>query len=147
MQDLAVSSPFLADEQRPCKYGCGKPARKEHTACTSCSKRMKCHGHIGRCGNANAALPGRLSPSWRGASVGYWAVHKRLRREMGAAREHLCTSCGAQALDWAYDGEDVDELISDEGMHYSVDPDHYWPMCRRCHQKQDEHPLFHGRAA
>lgn len=50
-------------------------------------------------------------------------------------------ACGEQASDWAYDGEDPDELHEDVGggiapLAYSQKAEHYRALCRRCHRKE-----------
>jgi hypothetical protein len=39
-------------------------------------------------------------------------------------------------MDWAYDNADPAHLMAKDGP-YSLDADHYRPMCRRCHQDED----------
>lgn len=72
----------------------------------------------------------------RVAEPKYEAVHARLCRDLGNARDHLC-GCGEQAAEWAYDHEDKDERVDDRGRPYSLDPEHYVPMCVACHRKKD----------
>lgn len=62
----------------------------------------------------------------------YEAVHKRLRKARGVARDHLCAfGCGRQAEHWAYDGQAEDEIVNH--YRYSLDFSHYRPLCRPCH--------------
>ena len=77
----------------------------------------------------------RLSPS---ASEGPQAVHSRLYRSRGPAKEHNCVECGNQARDWAYQYSDPNEVDTPEGRKYSISMEHYSPMCRRCHIRFDE---------
>lgn len=65
--------------------------------------------------------------------LGSQAVHSRLTRRYGAAREHSCIACGAQALDWAYQYNSDDEVIWSNGGRGSEDLECYAPMCRKCH--------------
>ena len=75
----------------------------------------------------------------------YKAVHLRLRRERGRAREHSC-ACGKQAEHWAHvRGEN--EICDDLGRLYSVDLQDYSPMCRSCHYKMDSAGNPRRRAA
>jgi hypothetical protein len=76
-----------------------------------------------------------------GDEVGYAAVHARLRRGFGNARTHQCVECGNAAEDWAYDHQDADERRDSRGLPYSVRPEHYRPMCRRCHLEFDRHAV------
>ena len=100
--------------------------------------------------------PNIVLPSWHEAGpdhprrqevVKYSASHARVKRIRGAARQYPCAHCGAQALDWAYDHADPDELIdTDHGkrLPHSLDPEHYLPLCRTCHRRFD---LEHLRSA
>lgn len=65
------------------------------------------------------------------------AVHNRLYRARGYAREHLCIMCSEQARDWAYLHNDPDEIVSDDGAYWSEKLECYAPMCRRCHHFLD----------
>lgn len=67
----------------------------------------------------------------------YGAMHRRLRSRRGRASEFPCVECGEQAQEWAYDHEDVGALTSD-GLPYSLDLEHYRPMCRHCHIIEDQ---------
>lgn len=70
--------------------------------------------------------------------VGYQAVHLRLKNAYGPAREHGCVGCDERAVDWAYDGEDPEELSEDGRTRpYSLKLEHYRPMCRACHRQSD----------
>lgn len=83
-------------------------------------------------------MPGehaRLSPS---SAEGPQAVHSRLYRSRGPAKEHNCVGCGNLARDWAYQYSDLDEVETPEGRKYSISMEHYSPMCRRCHIRFDE---------
>lgn len=74
---------------------------------------------------------GTNHPMWSGDEAGYHAVHARLRKERGKAREHLC-ACGKQAKHWAY------KHGSGNGLKYSLDMNDYEPMCVSCHRKLDQ---------
>ncbi len=109
---------------------CGAP----HHAQGYCGKhayRVRVHG------STEPPVParGELNPGWRGDSVGYSAVHARLRRTFGPASGHLC-ECGARAGQWAYDHADPSERTSPEGP-YSADVAHYRAMCVPCHKRSD----------
>ncbi len=72
---------------------------------------------------------------WRLPVPTYKAVHFRLGRDRGPARNHLC-GCGKQAEHWAY--QHTGEMITDEsGKTYSADLKDYSPMCRSCHFSMD----------
>lgn len=61
----------------------------------------------------------------------YGAVHMRLRKRRGPAKNHLC-QCGQPARDWAYRNI----------RGHSENLDDYVPMCRRCHKAFDAETVF-----
>ncbi|HSV37506.1 MAG TPA: hypothetical protein VLI04_01995 [Nocardioidaceae bacterium] len=68
----------------------------------------------------------------------YAVVHYLLRQHKGAALERTCVECAAPARHWAYDQNDVFARVDNEtGQVFSVNFDHYQPMCQRCHQRLD----------
>lgn len=73
---------------------------------------------------------------WGGDDVSYGAVHLRLRRSRGPAKELACMACGGAASQWAYDHCDPDEKQSDRGP-YSTNLDHYQALCTPCHKMFD----------
>lgn len=87
----------------------------------------------------------RTATARRRRGVKYKAVHARLRRTRGPARAHRCAVCGKQAVDWSYSGTDpleVAELPDPSPFprrprRYSLNPDHYAPLCLRCHRDRD----------
>lgn len=66
----------------------------------------------------------------------YSGVHMRLRLIRGSASSYLCVVCGRQAQQWAYDWQDVGEIDSPVGP-YSLNGDHYQPMCASDHKEFD----------
>lgn len=98
----------------------------------------------GWCNKHNLRWSRKRSLDKEPPSARYGAVHKRLLYERGRASEHPCTSCGQQAAHWAYDGLDPDEMTNppgwrdrEEGLVFSMDLDHYQPMCAKCHKRLD----------
>ncbi|WP_153175994.1 hypothetical protein [Streptomyces sp. E2N171] len=65
----------------------------------------------------------------------YRAIHQRLRRLNGPASHHACDWCGRTADHWAYNHADENEIYAER--LWSLDPEHYRPMCRKCHQRLD----------
>lgn len=55
------------------------------------------------------------------------AIHKRINRSQGKARNFPCIDCGERACDW-----------SSETEEYSTNPEEYKPRCRMCHLKKDK---------
>jgi hypothetical protein len=81
------------------------------------------------------------SGTWRGDAIRYAAAHVRVRTARGSASAHACHHCARPAKDWAYDHGDPDEKWGRHGncvMRYSTDPDHYIPLCRKCHKAFDD---------
>lgn len=72
---------------------------------------------------AGPPLRKRRRPSRvKGATGAYFKNHQMVRRARGPAWQQQCSTCGEAAADWAtIHGED------------GSDPDHYTPLCRRCH--------------
>lgn len=70
----------------------------------------------------------------------YGVVHYLLQKQRGRASAHQCVDCGRPARQWAYDHKDVFERI-DEYAHppmvFSVNFEHYQPMCLACHKALD----------
>ena len=84
------------------------------------------------------AIRGERSPFWTGDDATYQAIHQRLRKWRGPARNHACVACGDGASDWAYDHQDPDERQDETGLRpWSVNLEHYQPMCRSCHRFMD----------
>jgi hypothetical protein len=77
---------------------------------------------------------------------GYFAAHRRVSHERGAASSHLCIDCGDPATDWSYRGgaekEFTQERSSSNGnmytVPYSIEPDDYDPRCKHCHNIRDK---------
>lgn len=87
---------------------------------------------------ADRSLVRERHPMWTGEGATYDAVHQRLRSQRGRAAEHTCSHCAAQALQWAYDNNDPDERTDTKsGLRYSIDLDHYIPLCASCHRLFD----------
>jgi hypothetical protein len=70
----------------------------------------------------------------------YSSAHDRVRSTKGRASQYLCQHCGRSAEHWAYDGKDVDQFI-DLSRIYSLKPDHYTPLCAKCHKTYDAKPV------
>jgi hypothetical protein len=70
----------------------------------------------------------------------YGVVHYLLRKARGSASEHDCVACDRQADQWAYDHADAFERVDPHSvppMVFSLNFDHYQPMCRFCHKALD----------
>jgi len=108
-------------------------------------RRGMCNNHYRRLLRYGTPTPtdeqrstkGERCSRWLGDAVDYGAVHRRIKMERGPAKVWPCQHCGDQAAHWAYDHTDPNEKVSDRGR-YSTDPDHYIPLCHRCHVKFDD---------
>lgn len=76
-----------------------------------------------------------------------WAAsHARCRALWGSASRYCCIECGKDAKDWAYDGTDPTERLGETDpngaasslVYYSLYPEFYMPMCRKCHVTRDK---------
>jgi hypothetical protein len=75
-------------------------------------------------------------------TVGYTAMHQRVRSERGKASTYPCVDCGGQAAHWSYDHLDQDQQVEDkegQALPYSLDVNHYEPRCVPCHKRYDQH--------
>jgi hypothetical protein len=107
---------------------------------------IKHYSRLIRTGSVDTVRPHPSGPDhvqWKGASVDYHAVHERLYRRRGRARDYPCAKCGGAASQWAYDHSDPDQLCGPYGP-YSVNLDLYSPMCVPCHKRMDLDRLVVG---
>lgn len=116
--------------------GCEKP-RKSHRGkktsrwCSMHAARAWRHGDVN--------VTHRLGEQDWISDPAYRTAHKRIRTKRGPAADYSCVTCGGEAAEWAYDHRDPDERIdSARGLAYSDNPDHYQPMCRKCHAAFDD---------
>lgn len=78
------------------------------------------------------------------ARVSYPAAHARVAALWGCANKYVCIYCGSRASQWSYDGSDSTQNFaptsSSNDKHwsfYSVWPEFYAPLCRKCHAAKD----------
>ena len=102
--------------------------------------RLKAWDAAYRAGGRDPDMP------WPEGPVGYFIAHKRVQAIYGPAKNHACKHCDGPAAEWAYDGDDPDEYggpvfdrrrRSSSVMRWSGKPQHYMPLCKRCHIKYD----------
>ena len=74
-----------------------------------------------------------LAPRSNDKSPEYRAAHRAVVSARGKASQYLCP-CGAQALDWSYQGSDKGSGMSP----FSTDVTLYEPRCRKCHIREDK---------
>jgi hypothetical protein len=115
-----------------CSVGdCARPQRKRGY-CTTHASRLQ------RTGDACEDVPIRVYSIHD--VVGERAAHERAKRLWGPASVYQCVQCGGQAAEWAYDGTDPDQLYGPSGtskVFYSLYPEFYMPMCKKCHKGRD----------
>jgi hypothetical protein len=72
------------------------------------------------------------------ATPSYEAMHQRVRRHNGPARNHTCVGCCVKrAGNWAYDHRDDQQVVNHKGLIYSLDIGRYIPLCLQCHRRFD----------
>lgn len=103
---------------------CGNPRGNTAGYCPACYNRFREYG------DPNAGPPRRrrkVSSQKVGTRSEYHVNHQMVRKERGPAWQQTCEDCGASADQWAQ-------------IHGSAgdSPDHYKPLCRRCHAIYDD---------
>jgi len=104
--------------------------------------RMLCQAHYKRW-QRTGVIGGELRPAYTGDQMNYRRAHELLALARGPASNHDCAGCGAAADEWAYDHADPLEslmphdAVQHAGFAYSLNFDHYQPMCRSCHRSAD----------
>lgn len=116
--------------------GCERPAHARGW-CGTHYVRWRMHGDPNYVKYSNTGKFGPEHPAWAGDDCGIQGVHGRVFRERGRAKDHFCANCGEPAKEWAYDHQDPNEKISPGGYPYSLDIDHYEPLCWPCHRRMD----------
>jgi hypothetical protein len=100
-------------------------------------------------GTTNVVLnAGENHRKWTGSDVTYGGMHQRVRKKRGKASAYQCgnADCKSQAYHWSYDHSDPDEkfeMYQGYMVSYSIDVEHYLPLCVRCHKVFD---LVEGKA-
>lgn len=120
--------------------GCDRAVRSRHGWCKLHYARWKRHGGDPSVAKTGGVAVGTLLLD----TVSYRGAHDRIKAAKGPASAHACVDCGVQAAEWAYDHADPDELVGASGggrgrkAAYSTKPEHYRPLCRRCHRRADQ---------
>jgi hypothetical protein len=120
-----------------------RPSRRNTCSIEGCEEpchgRELCSSHYWRW--LNHGSPGDAEFRTRGGDgVGYIGVHLRVSALRGVASAHMCQRCDKPAAHWAYDHLDPNEKIVTHHRRQvpiSLDPDHYMPLCARCHKRFD----------
>ncbi len=125
---------------RPCAINeCDRPVNKDggYDMCGMHYQRLRNNGSPFIVRTGGGSLPAERNPNWSGDNASYAAIHIRLRRWRGSAKDHNCVDCVARAREWSYDHSDPDELVDSKYGRYSTDLDHYEPRCTSCHRLFD----------
>lgn len=111
-----------------------------------CDGAVQGHGYCSmhyarwrRYGDPSIILPHPGNTALSTGRISYDGAHHRIYRAKGKASGYVCL-CGKQADEWAYDHADPNEWTAErpfkgreKTVAYSGDPDHYVPLCYRCH--------------
>lgn len=133
------------------KHGGSAPEPKRHTSNRRCLvgdcdrkhyARDMCAAHYLRWSKTGDPLPGKTITKSKGNDIGYTGAHARVKYVRGRAANYTCEDCAGVAETWAYDHADPNEQVGDDGhgsvMPYSTDPNHYRPLCAKCHKAFDK---------
>lgn len=127
----------LHDSSRKCSVeGCDQ----SYSALGYCRRhylRLKSTGDP--LGIKSSANFGEQNGRWK-TIPGVVAMHSRIAVVRGKASDHACIGCGELAMEWSYDHSDPDEIIDFDRPYpypYSLQIDHYDPMCITCHRNRD----------
>lgn len=117
-----------------CTHGtCARPLQAQGL-CSMHYSRFRKHG------DASIVLPIAGRPL-NGEFPSFAAIHKRLHRAKGPARNYTCVDCGGQAAEWSYNQSDSNQVMGrarNSIVPYSLDIDNYDPRCVRCHRIFDK---------
>ena len=107
----------------------GGPRRCPNCGVTIAFHALVCQACCDRTGEAN--------PKWRGDAIGIGQAHRRVRDLHGVAKGHSCAYCSEPAAHWAYDHKDPAQRIDPNDGPFSIKPEHYIPLCVKCHKRFD----------
>ena len=101
-----------------------------------------CHKHLRRWQKyGDPHTVGEITGRPLKGDVPTWAaIHKRLQRQRGSARQFMCVDCGSNASEWSYRGGSPSELVGNAGgfmCAYTEDLSYYDPRCTSCHRTYD----------
>lgn len=127
----------------------GRPHDGTKTLCSidGCDRQVVawgwCDAHYRRWKKTGSTGSADFKRLGSGNDISYNTAHRRVRDAKGPAADHACVTCGCQADEWAYDHADpLARLVPADrprlaGMPYSLNVDHYQPMCKSCHKAFD----------
>ena len=128
---------IVAVRSKPKHIGClvdgCETKHHSHGYCSTHATRLATHGDPLVVGDRFPGRPRLEHPK-------YAAIHKRLAREKGLARDQLCVDCNSPADEWSYDGgcpNELYETLAHTPIAYSADLARYQPRCLSCHRRKD----------
>lgn len=136
---LTVIAPLQERKRGNILFQCACECGQETQAIGSELRR----GNVRSCGCLQreiASERGKLRFPKAGDYISYGYAHNLVKKAKGAASDYDCVSCGSPAAQWAYDGQDPEEIrgmFTFIGMAYSTKPEHYMPLCIACHRAFD----------
>lgn len=136
---LVVGSPRKERIRNNIAFNCRCDCGQEQIAIGADLKR----GNVRSCGCLQREIASQRAKSRFPTSEGYISygyAHILVKKKKGSPTEYSCL-CGAQAREWAYDGQDPNELVGQAtftGMTYSRNEKHYVPLCTTCHRMMDQ---------
>lgn len=111
--------------------GCDRAAERVDGYCRMHYLRLT------RRGDLRFEMRGAQHPKWTGEAATSGAAHGRIKATRGSARSWACTDCARPAAHWSYDHADPEERYDPDKGYYSLEVDHYFPRCVRCHKSFD----------
>lgn len=133
---LALTKPQRAQRDTCTVDGCETLDAGPHGLCAMHHTRDRRHGDP-HTKLKPPGLAGEQNPNWLGDDAGYYAMHDRVKRSRGTAKQHQCVDCGTQAQHWSYNHTDPRERVAEHLGPYGLSGEHYSPRCVRCHKRFD----------
>lgn len=137
-EKVRITAPPRAQRETCVIEDCQQVDEGAHGLCKLHAGRLRKHGDpLKVIAHEERQIPtGPAHPGWTGDNATYSAVHQRLQRVRGRARQHRCVDCGERAAHWSLDRSARQVLQSAEGP-YSTDLAMYAPRCVPCHKRYD----------
>lgn len=120
----------------PCKVDdCEARAYRTDGFCRNCGLRFDKNGTTAH------HAKGELHYMWlTDEAMTYNAIHSRLRKHRGSARNYQCSECGKPAKHWSYNHDsrfEKVEMVSGYEVSFGTRIEDYSPRCVPCHKRFD----------